>query len=135
MALFHIGIAVIGSPAYRRFGGEGLAHRAESGSLVPAAMLLGIAAVFAVFAAYAFVGARSAPKLPLLRTVLVLVSVLYGVHGLFVLPELVARFTGQPSRGPSNLVVDVVFLVMALPYVIGTAAAWPVLSRRSGRVA
>src|SRR5436305_1738894 len=54
MALFHIGIVVVGEPAYRHFGGSSFAEQAAAGSLVPAAMLLGIASVFALFAFYGF---------------------------------------------------------------------------------
>jgi len=132
MALFHIGIAVVGEPAYRYFGGSDFAQRAAAGSLVPAAMLLGIASVFALFAFYGFAGARLGPRPPFLRTGLITVSLLYGVHGLFVVPELVARLTHRPSRMPSHLGVDAIFLAMALPYIIGTAMAWPELSRGQG---
>lgn len=131
MALFHIGIAVVGEPAYRYFGGSNFAQQAAAGSLVPAAMLLGIASVFALFAFYAFAGARLGPRPPLLRTGLIFISLLYGVHGLFVGPELVARLTHRPSGMPSNLGVDAIFLAMALPYVVGTVAAWPELGRRA----
>lgn len=133
MALFHVGIVVVGESAYRRFGGPSFAERAAAGSWVPAAMLLTIASVFALFAFYGFAGARLGPRPPFLRTGLIFVSLLYGVHGLFVVPELVARLTHRLSGMPSNLGVDAIFLAMALPYVIGTALAWPDLSERSRR--
>lgn len=131
MALFHIGIAIVGEPAYRRFGGTSFAQQAAAGSLVPVAMLLGIASVFALFAFYGFAGARLGPRPPFLRTGLVLISLLYGVHGLFAGPELVARLTHRPSGMPSHLGVDAIFLAMALPYVVGTVLAWPELGRRA----
>jgi predicted Na+-dependent transporter len=132
MALFHVGIVVVGEPAYRRFGGSSFAQQA-AGSLLPAAMVLGVASVFALFAFYGFAGARLGPRPPLLRTGLIFVSLLYGVHGLFVVPEIVARLTHRASGMPSHLGVDAIFLAMALPYVIGTALAWPGLSERSRR--
>jgi hypothetical protein len=135
MALFHIGITVVGEPAYRHFGGPSFAERAAAGSLVPASMLLAIASVFALFAFYGFAGARLGPRPPFLRTGLIAISLLYGVHGLFAVPELVARLTHRPSGMPSNLGVDAIFLAMALPYVIGTITAWPYLSEGSRRVA
>ena len=128
MALFHIGIVVVGEPAYRNFGGSSFAQQAAAGSWVPAAMLLTIATVFALFAYYGFAGARIGPRPPLLRTGLIVVSLLYGVHGLFVVPELIARLTHRPSGMPSHLGVDAIFLAMALPYVAGTIMAWPDLS-------
>lgn len=133
MALFHVGIAVVGGPAYRRFGGASFAQQAAAGSWVPAAMLLGIASVFALFAFYGFAGARLGPKPPFLRTGLIFISLLYGVHGLFVVPELVARLTHRASGMPSHLGVDAIFLAMALPYVIGTVLVWQDLSERSRR--
>jgi hypothetical protein len=91
-------------------------------------MLLGIASVFTLFAFYGFAGARLGPRPPFLRAGLVFISLLYGVHGLFASPELVARLTDRPSGMPSNLGVDAIFLAMALPYVVGTVMAWPELS-------
>jgi hypothetical protein len=135
MALFHIGIAVVGEPAYRHFGGSSFAQQAAAGSLVPAAILLGIASVFALFAFYGFAGARLGPRPPFIRTGLIVISLLYGLHGLFVGPELVARLMHRPSGMPSNLGVDATFLAMALPYIIGTVMAWPDLSERSRPVA
>ena len=132
MALFHIGIAVVGEPAYRRFGGSSFAQQA-AGSLVPAAMLLGIASIFALFAFYGFAGAGLGPRPPLLRTGLIFISLLYGVHGLSVVPEVIARLTHRASGMPSHLGVDAIFLAMALPYAIGTALAWPDLNERSRR--
>jgi putative oxidoreductase len=131
MALFHIGIVVVGEPAYRHFGGSSFAERAAAGSWVPAAMLLTIASVFALFAYYGFAGARIGPRPPFLRTGLVFISLLYGVHGLFVVPELAARLTHRSSGMPSHLGVDAIFLAMALPYVVGTVMAWPELSGRA----
>ena len=128
MALFHIGIVVVGEPAYRHFGGASFAERAAAGSWGPAAMLLIIASVFALFAFYGFAGARLGPRPPFLRTGLILISLLYGVHGLFVVPELVARLLHRASGMPSNLGVDAIFLAMAVPYVVGTVMAWPDLS-------
>src|SRR3954453_3644642 len=103
MALFHIGIVVVGEPAYRHFGGSSFAQRAAAGSLVPAAMLLVIAAVFALFAFYGFAGAQLGRRPPFLRTGLIVISLLYGVHGLFVGPELVAGLMHRASGMPSNL--------------------------------
>jgi hypothetical protein len=132
MALFHLSIVVMGAPAYRRMGGEELARRAAT-SWQPAAMVLTVALVFGLFALYAFVGARPWGRLPFLRTGLVLVSVLYAIHGLFVLPAAASRLMNTPSPVPSSITIDAIFLAMALPYILGTAAAWPDLDRRAMR--
>lgn len=98
-------------------------------------MLLVIASVFALFAFYGFAGAQLGRRPPFLRMGLVFISLLYGLHGLFVAPELVARLMHRASGMPSNLGVDAIFLAMALPYAIGTAMAWPDLSEGSRRSA
>jgi len=134
MALFHLAIVVVGAPAYRRMGGEELAQRAAT-SWQPVAMVIIVALVFGLFALYAFAGARPGARLPFLRTVLVLVGALYAVHGLFVLPATVSRLLNAPSPVPSSIAIDVVFLAMALPYILGTAAAWADLDRRAARTA
>jgi hypothetical protein len=98
-------------------------------------MLLVIASVFALFAFYGFAGAHLGPRPPFLRTGLIFISLLYGVHGLFVGPELLARLTHRASGMSSNLGVDAIFLAMALPYIIGTVMAWPNLSHPSPKTA
>ena len=56
--MLHLAIIAGGPDWYRFFGaGEGMARMAERGMLKPALITLGIAAILAVWAAYAFAGA------------------------------------------------------------------------------
>jgi hypothetical protein len=100
---------------------------AERGSPVPTLITLGIAAVLAVWSAYAFSGAGLIARLPLIRTALVLISAVYLLRGLVLVPALVLNFGGVT---PFVLWSSLIVLVYGLAYTIGTWAAWPSLSAR-----
>lgn len=129
-SMLHLACIVGGPDWYRFFGaGEGVAQAAERGEAMPALMTLGIAAVLAVWAAYAFSGAGRIVRLPLLRAGLVVVSAIYLARGLMGLlppsawgrPDLSATFIFWSSA--------IVFLY-GLAYAIGTWRAWPILITR-----
>jgi len=129
IAGLHVGIVFFGAPAYRYFGaGEDMARQAEAGSFVPAAMTLAIAAVFAVFALYAFSGAGRFRRLPLLRTGLVAISAIYLVRGFSLLQELARYDSGAVL--PRHLAFSFTSLVIGLLYLAGTILLWPSLSSR-----
>jgi hypothetical protein len=127
-AALHIAV-IFGGPAWYRFfgAGEAMARAAEKGSSTPAVIVLLIAVVLLVWAAYAFSGAGLIGKLPLLRTGLITISAIYLLRGfaliptLLLKPEIVDSFTFW-----SSLVV----LFYGLSYAIGTWSAWPRLSGR-----
>lgn len=130
IAALHVVIVFLGAPAYRYFGaGEDMARQAEAGSLVPAAMTLAIAAVFAVFALYAFSGAGRFRRLPLLRTGLVAISAIYLVRGLLLLPELAGYAQGSGVM-PRQLAFSFTSLVIGLFYLAGTVLLWPSLKAK-----
>ena len=126
-SLLHIGVILGGPDWYRFFGaGEAMATMAEQGSMTPALLTLGIAAVLAIWAAYAFSGAGLLPRLPLLRTGLVTISAIYLLRGLVLIPALVINGSDiMPFVLWSSLIV----LVYGLAYAIGTWIAWSSLSR------
>ena len=77
-ALLHLGVIIGGPPWYRFSGvGEAMARAAARGSTTPALITLAIAAVLAVWALYAFSEAGLLPRLPLLRTGLLVIAALY----------------------------------------------------------
>lgn len=125
----HLAVIVGGPDWYRFFGaGEGMARMAEQGSWTPVVITLGIAGVLAVWAAYAFSGAGLIPRLPLLRTALVLISAVYLLRGLVLIPAFAVNPGGvQPFILWSSLIV----LVYGLAYGIGIWTAWPTLSART----
>lgn len=127
-SLLHIA-CIVGGPDWYRFlgAGEEMARMAERGNPVAALMTLGIAAVLAIWSAYAFAGAGLIPRLPLMRTALVLISAVYLLRGLVLIPALVI------NRGdvmPFILWSSLIVLAYGIAYAVGTWKAWPVLSRR-----
>ncbi len=130
VAVLHVVIIFLGPPAYRYFGaGEEMARQAEEGSLAPAAMTLAVAAVFVVFALYAFAGAgllRRRP--PLLRTGLVAIATIYILRGLALLPEMAQYVRDSGTVMPRQLAFSAVSLTIGLLYLVGTVLLWPRLS-------
>jgi hypothetical protein len=121
-AILHLAVIAGGPDWYRFFGaGERMAHMAAQGSPRPVIVTLAIVAVLAIWAAYAFSGAGLLPRLPLLRTALVLISAIYLLRGCAVFamplfrPQMLNAFWVW-----SSLIV----LVYGLAYAIGTARAW-----------
>jgi hypothetical protein len=106
-ALMHIAIIIGGPDWYRFFGaGEGMARAAE----------------LAIWSAYAFSGAGLIPRLPLLQTALVIISSIYLLRALAVVPALLTR-TEQSAT--FWLWSSVIVLIYGLAYAIGTWRAWP----------
>lgn len=127
-SLLHIGVIVGGPDWYRFFGaGEAMATMAEQGSMTPALITLGIAVVLAIWAAYAFSGAGLLPRLPLLRTGLVVISAIYLLRGLALIPALLIN---GGAVMPFVLWSSLIVLVYGLAYAVGTWIAWPRLKPR-----
>jgi hypothetical protein len=130
-ALLHVACIFGGGDWYRFFGaGEELARADEAGSWMPAILTAGIAAVLSVWAAYAFSGAGTIRRLPLIRTALVIITAIYLLRGLFIIP-----ITIEPvMRTSFNIWSSLIVLVYGFVYAVGTWQAWPHLSaRRSGQ--
>lgn len=125
-ALLHLGCIVGGAAWYRFFGaGERLARLAERESWQPAIIAFAIATMLSVWAAYAFSGAGMIPRLPLLRTGLVLITAVYFLRA-FALPLMLAT---MHDRGPTFLVwSSAIVLVFAIVHAVGLRAAWTGLS-------
>jgi hypothetical protein len=132
VALLHAVIIAVGAPGYRYFGaGEEMARLDESGSLVPALVTAALTAVFAIWAAYAFAGAKLLRPLPLLRTGLVTIGTIYALRGLAVLPEAYWLASGRtPPVLARQLVFSAVSLAIGLAYLTGTRRAWGTLGSR-----
>lgn len=128
-ALLHIACIFGGPQWYRFFGaGEGMAQAAARGEWTPALLTLGISAILMIWAAYAFSGAGWLPRLPLLRTGLIVITFIYLARGLMLLPlhlwrpHLTDAFTVW-----SSLIV----LGYGIVYAVGLCRAWPALSERA----
>ena len=126
----HLAIIVGGPDWYRYFGaGERMARMAERGVPTPAIFAAAIAVVLTLWAAYAFSGAGLLRRLPLLRTGLVVISAIYLLRGLVLLPMLILK---PEMVDGFALWSSLVVLAYGLVYAAGTWTAWPALSRPKG---
>lgn len=125
-ALAHLACIFGGPEWYRFFGaGEAMARAAGRGEWMPALVTLGIATMLLVWAAYALSGAGWLPRLPLLRTGLVLITTVYVLRALAFVPlNLVTRNYSDGFAIISSLIVAIYGAV----YAIGTIKAWPHLA-------
>ncbi len=121
-AVLHVGIILGGAPWYRFFGaGEGMARAAEAGRLYPAIVTTWIALVLAAWSAYALSGAGLLQRLPLLRPALALITLVYLLRGLAILPLVsLARANSTPFLVWSSLIC----LVYGLVHAIGLMQVW-----------
>ena len=127
-AVLHLSVIAGGPDWYRFFGaGEPMARLAEQGSWTPALVTAGIAAVLAIWAAYAFSGAGLIRRLPLVRTALVVISAVYLLRGLVLVPAFALNPAGVT---PFVLWSSLIVLLYGLAYAVGTWFAWPGLSAR-----
>ncbi|MGZ9100273.1 MAG: hypothetical protein ACXW3O_11260 [Brevundimonas sp.] len=124
-SLAHLAVIVGGPRWYAFFGaGKRMVRLAEQGALSATLITLGIAAVLAVWAAYAFSGSGVLPRLPLLRLGLVAISAVYLIRALVFVPAAILQ-TGQ--AGTFAWVSSAIVLVFGLAYAIGTWTAWDTL--------
>jgi putative oxidoreductase len=125
-SLTHVAIIIGGPDWYRFFGaGERMARQAALGSPYPAVVTSGIAATLAVWTLYALSGAGVIPRLPFLRTALVLIAAIYLARGVLGIP--VVLFVDDPYT--EQLRARMLFMVMSslicvalgICYAIGAA--------------
>lgn len=121
-ALLHVGIIVGGPAWYRFFGaGEKLARADAAGSIYPAIITAGIAAVLATWAAYALAGAGLIAPLPWLKLALVVITAVYLLRGLAIVPLLLfARPKATPFLRWSSLIC----MIYGGVHLAGVAQVW-----------
>ena len=121
-ALLHIACIFGGPDWYRFFGaGEDMARAAARGELRPTLITLAIGAVLLVWAAYAFSGAGSLPRLPLLRTGLIVITAIYLLRALLFVPLHFWR----PQHSDSFAIwSSLIVLAYGTVYAVGTVKAW-----------
>ena len=125
-ALLHVAVIAGGPSWYRFFGaGEGMARAAEQGSFTPVLITLVIATILMVWALYAFSGAGVIRRLPLLRTALVLISLVYLLRAVALLPLMILRPEFANTFGVAS---SLVVLAYGLAYSIGTWKGWAALA-------
>ena len=126
----HLAYIVGGPTWYRAMGaGEAMARAAERVAVAPALVTLAIAAVLAVWAAYAFSAAGAIVRLPLLRPALVAIAAVLIARGVGLplmrlwRPDLSSAFLYWSSA---------IVLVYGLTFAVGTWKAWNSLAVRAG---
>ena len=119
IALLHLALAV--RPQwYRHFGADELAQMHEQGSRFTVLVTLGLAWIFAVWGIYALSGAGMIEQLPLLRSVLIAIGVIYVLRSLMLPSELFkVLLRGYPLR---FVVFSTGSLAVGLLHLIGTLA-------------
>lgn len=121
-AILHLGCIYFGAPWYRFFGaGERMALLSEQGSLEPTLITTGIFFVLSIWSMYAFSAARVIFKLPLIRTVLILITLIYfvrGIGGFFII-------NSPMGRSPEFWVwSSIICLSLGIVHLIGLKKQW-----------
>lgn len=121
-ALLHVGIVFGGAPWYRFFGaGERMASAAAAGSVYPAIVTLGIATVLALWSAYALSGAGVIQALPWRKLALCIITAIYLLRGLAIVPLLVFA----PSQSTPFLVwSSLICILYGAVHLLGLRQAW-----------
>ena len=122
-SVLHIATIIGGPDWYRFFGaGEEMARAAERGSFMPALVTVAIAGMLALWSLYAFSAASLVRRLPFLRTAIVLITVMYMLRGLAVVPLLVLK----PQLVDTFAIVSsLIVLIYGITYAVGTWQVWP----------
>lgn len=130
IAVIHIGIIVVGAPAYLYFGAADLAVLATAGSAVPPLLMLVLIVLFIGFGLYALSGAGRIRPLPLVALGLISIGGIYTLRGLIVVLDILRliRGAGYPFR---QTVFSAIALAIGLIYLIGTARQWGYLQARA----
>ena len=128
-SLLHLAIILGGPEWYRFFGaGERMARMAARGSLYPAVVTAGIAAVLGVWMLYALSGAGVIRRLPFLRLALVLIAAVYLGRGALGIPVVLLAddpYTNElKARMTFMIVSSAICIGLGLCYAIGAAQAW-----------
>jgi hypothetical protein len=119
-AALHVGCIAFGAPWYRFFGaGERMAQMANAGSWYPTVVTAAIAFVLGVWSLYALSGAAVIRALPLLRTVLCVITAIYLLRGLAVLP-LAVLGKSTPFWWWSSMIC----LLIGAVHLIGLSQVW-----------
>lgn len=119
LSAFHIVLAM--KPELYRYidpgQGTGLGQMAEQGSSLIIILTLILALIFAIWALYAFSGARLIRPFPLLGAALIVISVIYLLRGLFLGSEIkMVMNEGYPFR---FVVFSSISLLAGVLYLIG----------------
>ncbi|MBO6505572.1 MAG: hypothetical protein JJ850_08350 [Kordiimonadaceae bacterium] len=122
-SLLHLLIIYFGASWYRFFGaGERMASMAEQGQLKPTIITLVIASALSMFGLYALAGAGAKIPLPFIKPILVLITSVYLLRSLALLP-----FLRPAVQSPSPAFwtwSSLIVLVFGLVHLGGLVQRW-----------
>ena len=125
IAILHIIIVYLGSDAYVYFGaGNEMARMDSEGSLFPMISTLFIATVFGLFGFYGLSGARVIGKLPLIKTMLLIISSLFSLRGLLFFIQLFQMIFSNSNEPVRFLFFSLFALITGIMFSIGTYLVW-----------
>ena len=129
-AVLHVAIVIGGSSWYRFFGaGEQFASAAANGRWWPAIVTLGIACMLGLWAVYALSGAGVIRPLPFLKLALVLITSVYLLRGLVLVPALLFA---KSSVTPFVFWSSVTCIGYGAFHLLGLVQVWSRLSLNHG---
>ncbi|APP78393.1 hypothetical protein [Xanthomonas hortorum] len=121
-ALLHLGCIAAGPAGYRLLGaGDGMAQMASAGHWYPTVVTLIIVSILLVWALYALSGAGLVRRLPLLRWVLLAITGVYLLRGLFFAP-LMAHFPGNSMT--FWYASSAICLAFGIVHAVGLRQSW-----------
>ncbi len=130
-ALLHLGIIVGGADWYRFFGaGEAMATMSEQGLWYPAIVTAGIAVVLFVWSGYAFSGAGIIRPLPLLKTALLLIGIVFLLRGLVAVPLLFMADSPYMAELKDKMIFMLVTSALCLLFAVGYLREFWLLYRK-----
>ncbi|MEN5060733.1 hypothetical protein [Luteimonas sp. TWI1416] len=121
-ALLHLICIAVGPAGYRLLGaGEGMAQMAAAGHWYPTLVTLSIAGILSIWSLYAASGAGLIGRLPLLRWVLLAITLVYLLRGLgfFFLTE-----TFPDNSIAFWYVSSAICLVFGVVHAVGLRQVW-----------
>lgn len=133
--LLHIA-TIFGGPAWYRLIGatEPIVQLAARGHSFPVIVCVIAAAMLFACAAFAFSGAGIIPRLPFLRTALVLITIALFIHGIAFIPlvmwwpQLMIGIYDGVGVNTILIVTSVICLVTGIGFALGARKAWSRIS-------
>ncbi|MQS15605.1 hypothetical protein F7Q99_25880 [Streptomyces kaniharaensis] len=134
VGVLHLALPFYGGAGFRYFGaGEYLARLADHRSPIPTATVVGIATLLAAAAAYAWSAAGLLRPLPGLASALTVITAVYLLRGLALLPEIPTRALSPTSLPLRELAFSAFALTTGLLHLAGLRAAPSLLPARIRR--
>ena len=118
-------VALIGGPSWIEFGGAppSVVQSARQGTWLAPTGALGIAALLTVWALYAFSGAGRIRPLPMLKTVLGGVALIFVIRGVIIIPFLSRANWASPIE-IFAVAASVFVFVLGAAYAVGFWSVW-----------